>query len=103
MLTRISQFFLILWMVCSTPSLCAQGLYGEYFNHRNFGQEEPLTRLDSQVNFNWENGSPMEGIRNNQFSVRWRGWFVPRYSESYFISTRSDDGVRSFLRVRPED
>ena len=55
----------------------AQGLYGEYFNSRNFNDDAPLIRVDPQINFNWGNGAPFEGVRENRFSIRWRGWFVP--------------------------
>ena len=96
--SKLISFVLIgIFFSLSGSVVYAQGLYGEYFNAVNFGQEAPLVRIDSQVNFNWGNASPMEGIQENRFSVRWRGWFIPRYSETYWISTRSDDGVRVWV------
>lgn len=58
-----------------------EGLIGEYFN--NPSAEEPdLTRPDNAVQFDWGNGSPAEGIKQDGFKIRWSGRIqVPKSGE----------------------
>ncbi len=72
------------------------GLMAEYFNNQNL-TDRVLTRVDSNVNFNWATGSPNSQIGANTFSVRWTGEIESRYSETYTFNTRSDDGVRLYI------
>jgi hypothetical protein len=61
-----------------------------------------VQRIDSTINFEWI-GSPVagqQGIGGDVFSVRWTGKVVPRYSETYTFTTRSDDGVRFWIDGR---
>jgi hypothetical protein len=72
------------------------GLKGDYFAGTNF-ETLVLTRDDAGVNFDWSTGSPGPGIPTNQFSVRWTGQVIPRYSQTYTFYTVSDDGVRLWV------
>jgi len=72
------------------------GLSGSYYNGLNF-DTLVLSRVDSQVNFNWGTGSPSGGINNNNFTVRWLGKVEPRTSETYTFYSTSDDGVRLWV------
>ena len=66
---------------------------GEYFNNRNLSGTPNATRVDPVINFNWGDGSPMQGINNDNFSVRWtRDLFFP--AGTYRFDVFSDDGVR---------
>jgi beta-glucosidase len=51
------------------------GLKGEYFNNRDWEGKPVLTRVDPQVDFDWNAVSPAEGVPANAFSVRWSGSF----------------------------
>jgi hypothetical protein len=55
-----------------------------------------LLRNDSEINFDWGEGSPAQGIPSDGFSVRWMRSleFEPGV---YRFSARSDDGMRVFL------
>ena len=72
------------------------GLVGEYYNNADF-TSPVLTRTDTTVNFDWDNGSPDPSIGVDTFSVRWTGRIEPLYSETYTFQTTSDDGVRLFV------
>ena len=72
------------------------GLAGEYFNRTGL-TSRALMRTDAQVNFNWNGVAPDPAIYSNQFSVRWSGWLLPRYSETYTLTTATRDGVRLWL------
>ncbi len=49
------------------------GLKGEYFNNAGWQGQPVLTRVDKQVDFDWNAASPAEGIPAAAFSVRWSG------------------------------
>ncbi|MDR0541429.1 MAG: T9SS type A sorting domain-containing protein [Dysgonamonadaceae bacterium] len=59
-----------------------EGLTGTYFNGTDF-ETKIVSRIDTCINFNWGNGSPMEGMGADNFSVRWNGYVMPRYSGVY--------------------
>ncbi len=72
------------------------GLLGEYYDDINFS-DRFLFRTDSNVNFNWGNGSPASGMGVDNFSVRWTGQIEALYNETYTFQTTSDDGVRLWV------
>jgi hypothetical protein len=76
------------------------GLQGEYFNDIEF-KTPVFTRLDPTVDFDWGfESSPDPRIKREFYAVRWTGTLEPRFSESYLISTLSDDGVRVWIDGR---
>jgi hypothetical protein len=79
------------------PDTSVSGLKGEYFNNITLTAPSVLTRIDDTVNFDWGMGSPAAGINTDQFSVRWTGKIIPRYSETYTFTTTSDDGIRLWV------
>lgn len=72
------------------------GLKGEYFEDLSF-RARRLTRVDPQIDLNWESGSPGTGVPTNQFTVRWTGDVVPPTSETYTFYTRADDRARLWV------
>jgi beta-glucosidase len=52
------------------------GLTGEYFDNADWEGKAVLTRTDQSIDFDWEGVSPIQGLTNGQFSVRWRGTFT---------------------------
>jgi beta-glucosidase len=86
-----------------------QGLKGEYFKGRDFAGEPVLTRVDSQVSFRWDRGSPTDdlvargelssasGLGSDGFSVRWTGKLLPPASGRYELSVGANDGFRLYI------
>lgn len=72
------------------------GLAATYFDNNNF-TGPTVSRIDATVDFNWGQGSPDPAIGPDDFSVRWEGQVVPRYSQTYTFYTQSDDGVRLWV------
>jgi len=67
------------------------GLKGEYFKGR--GKDEPvLVRIDPKPDFQWGNGRPAPSVPED-FSARWTGAVVPRYSEEYRFNGWGDDSL----------
>ncbi|HTR98710.1 MAG TPA: glycoside hydrolase family 3 N-terminal domain-containing protein, partial [Bacteroidota bacterium] len=73
------------------------GLKGEYFNNMDLSGEPALVRIDRQVQFDWNSGSPDPKIRPEHFSVRWTGKLLSPVSRDVRLSVTSDDGARLFV------
>jgi hypothetical protein len=67
------------------------GLKGEYF--KGSSRDEPaLVRIDAKPDFQWGNGRPAPSVPED-FSARWTGAIVPRYSEEYTFNGWGDDSL----------
>ena len=64
------------------------GLKGEYFATPDLSGAPVLTRIDRNVNFNWDKVVPVKGLQRNNYSVRWSGVFVPPAAGDYRIGVR---------------
>lgn len=93
-MTKTICFFLLgLW--AGLADIQAQsGLLGEYYDGTNF-ETKKMTRHDNALNFYWNRGqSPGNGIRSDQFSVRWTGQIKAPKSGNYLFRAKVDDGLR---------
>ena len=64
------------------------GLKGEYFASPDLTGTPVLTRVDRNVNFNWDKVIPVKGLQRNNFSVRWSGIFTPPAPGDYRLGVR---------------
>jgi hypothetical protein len=83
----------------------AGGITGQYFANANLSGNPSFVRRDVRIDFGWQGTAPggstspeYEQVGANNFSVRWTGQVVPRFSETYTFHTVSDDGVRLWIR-----
>ncbi|TKJ35254.1 MAG: hypothetical protein CEE38_15610 [Planctomycetes bacterium B3_Pla] len=78
-----------------------EGLKGEYYHatiSAHEWQDLVLTRIDPDVNFDWGDQSPEQGIVNSDnFTVRWTGMIEAPNSETYTFHTEANDGVRLWI------
>ncbi len=77
------------------------GLKGEYFNNAEWKGEPVLTRIDKQVDFDWDAASPAAGISASAFSVRWSGSIAVPGPGDYIFEISPEncfpcDGVETF-------
>lgn len=80
-----------------TPSdSCGTGLTGEYFDGPEFSGAK-LVRDDPRINFDWRDGAPDATMGTDQFSVRWSGSLLPKFTEQYSFHASTDDGVRLWV------
>jgi beta-glucosidase len=64
-------------LLSSAPGGAApQGLKAEYFKGTGFAGNPVLTRIDSNIDFDWNSASPAAGIGEKTFSVRWSGFLA---------------------------
>jgi beta-glucosidase len=86
-----------------------RGLRGEYFRGKDLAGEPVLTRIDAQIGFRWDRGSPTDNLLargeagpgrdlpNDGFSIRWSGQLLPPVSGTYRIEAAGNDGFRLFV------
>ena len=87
------------------------GLDGEYFANTAFAGAPAFTRHDVRIAFDWQagvagRGLPVGGASApgmvdfplDDYSIRWSGQLVPRFSETYTFRITGKDGVRFKIR-----
>ncbi|MEO6173718.1 MAG: glycoside hydrolase family 3 N-terminal domain-containing protein [Flavobacterium circumlabens] len=79
-----------------TPDESQNGLKGEYFNNRNLEGSPALTRIDSQLEFDWP-WSPGDGVADDDFSIRWTGFIKSEKAFDGWLGLSSDDGIRMWI------
>lgn len=91
-----------------TDGAAAGGLKGEYFANTDFSGKPVLTRVDAEIQFDWDASAPAPGVPAQAFSVRWTGTLTPPGPGDYTFSVEKpgcypcDDkeSVRVFLDGR---
>ena len=85
----------------------ARGLKAEYFSNTNFAGEPVLTRIDPQIQFDWNAAAPARGVNMKGFSVRWTGTLTPPGPGGYTFSVPKPEwnpgGGKEIFRVYLDD
>ncbi len=82
--------------VPAAPTSVGSGLRGDYYDSPDW-HVYTLTRLDPKIEFNWGEGQPDPLLTHDTFSIIWRGFIRPPYSEKYHFWRSSDDGMKLTL------
>jgi hypothetical protein len=85
--------------VCwSAQSTCPDSQYtAQYFNNMSLSGSPAVTRCEGwPIDHDWSGGRPVDGIGDNNFSVRWTGRANIAEGTYRFIA-RSDDGIRVWV------
>jgi hypothetical protein len=82
-------------------ALVGDGLSASYYATVDLSGSPVATRVDSSVNFNWGFGLPNVPVTARPFSVRWMGYLMPQYSETYTFYVQSGDGMRLWVNGVP--
>ena len=72
------------------------GLRATYFDNQDF-TGSTVTRVDPQVDFDWQTSSPAPGIAANTYSATWTGEIQAQYDETYTFHTYSDNAARVWV------
>lgn len=88
----------------NTPLKSRNGLVGEYWNvAANYSGGAPtstpvVTRVDQNVNFDWDSGSPSSGvIGDDWYYARWSGYFIAPTTGSYQFGGHNDDTLDVYV------
>jgi beta-glucosidase len=86
-----------------------RGLRGEYFRNADLSGTPTLVRVDAQVGFGWDRGSPTDNLMargevagdqalpSDGFSIRWSGQLLPPVTGRYRLEAAANDGMRLYL------
>ncbi len=74
-----------------TASSMVDGLTGEYFANDTFTGRPLATRVDKQIDFNWNAAKPMEAVPAEQFAVRWTGTIAAPTAGEYTFTVKLGD------------
>ncbi|WP_434026689.1 glycoside hydrolase family 3 C-terminal domain-containing protein [[Pseudomonas] boreopolis] len=86
-----------------------RGLRGEYFRNRDLSGTPALVRVDPQIAFRWDRGSPTDtlmargeaseeqALPSDGFSIRWSGQLLPPVTGDYRLEAAANDGFRLYL------
>ena len=77
---------------------CGQ-IEGKYYNNTSLSGSPVVVRDDTNINFNWGEGSPHPSILPDNFSVRWTTT-LSLIAGDYTFHTCTDDGVRLYVDGR---
>jgi len=64
------------------------GLKGEYFANTELSGKPAATRLDHEIDFDWNSAAPVDGLSQERFSTRWTGVIAPPQKGKYNFSVR---------------
>jgi beta-glucosidase len=82
-----------LWQYSNNGEV-TQGLQAEYFTSNDLSGTPAVTRVDNQVDFDWDI-DPIPVSTNQQgFSARWTGQVSPQTNGDYVFKIRGDGGLR---------
>jgi beta-glucosidase len=68
-----------------SPGSSEEGLRGEYFASADMSGKPVLTRVDPQIDFDWNSASPALGIPAGSFGVRWSGTITAPAPGDYML------------------
>lgn len=78
------------------PDFDGFGLWATYYNGTAFNTQV-VERVDAVVEFTTSAGSPGIGVNVDNFSAKFEGYVVPKYSETYTFSLTHTHGAKLFV------
>lgn len=72
------------------------GLTATYFDNADLTGPS-VTRIDADVNFDWNTGAPDPRIGPDSFSAQWTGQVRAAYSERYTFTVQADNSARLWV------
>ena len=82
------------WEFVNANGQTVHGLQGQYFTTPDLTGTPLVTRVDDEVNFDWEQGQIPVSQNQATFSAKWTGQLVARISGNQVLKVRADGGVR---------
>jgi beta-glucosidase len=71
-----------------------QGLQAEYFTSNDLSGTAAVTRVDNQLDFDWDVDPIPVGTNQQSFSARWTGLVRPQITGDHVFKIRGDGGLR---------
>lgn len=85
-------------VVFSDDAATKKGVRAEYFANPNLEGTPVKVQTEQTVNYSWTaNGTGVEGMPKEKYSVRWTGVVVPDVTDEYEFIMGGDDGYRIII------
>jgi beta-glucosidase len=78
-----------------------QGLQASYYTSNDLSGTPAVTRVDNQVNFDWDIDAIPVSSNQGGFSAKWVGQIVPTMTGDYVFKVRGDGGLRVIINGNP--
>jgi beta-glucosidase len=85
------------WEFIEANGQAVQGLQGQYFTTPDLSGTPMVTRVDDEVNFDWEQGQIPVSQNQATFSAKWTGQLVAQISGDQVLKVCADGGVRLII------
>ena len=82
------------WQTIDASGEAERGLQGQYFTTPDLSGTPATTRVDNDINFDWEQDPIPVSSNQGNFSAKWTGQFVPQITGDQVIKVCADGGVR---------
>jgi beta-glucosidase len=82
------------WEFINANGQAVKGLQGQYFTTPDLSGTPLVTRVDDEVNFDWEQGQIPVSQNQANFSAKWTGQLIAQISGDQVLKVRADGGVR---------
>ncbi len=79
------------------PGKSEHGIDAEYFDNQDLKGRPKITKIDNEINFDWNGQPPVEGIPGEHFSARWTTRILADETGDYSLNVASDDGARLYV------
>jgi beta-glucosidase len=82
------------WQTIDALGEAERGLQGQYFTTPDLSGTPATTRVDNDINFDWEQDPIPVPSNQGNFSAKWTGQFVPQITGDQIVKVCADGGVR---------
>jgi beta-glucosidase len=82
------------WQFINANGQIIQGLQGQYFTTPDLSGTPAVTRIDNEIDFDWEQGQIPVSQNQTTFSAKWTGQIVAQVSGDQVFKVCADGGVR---------
>jgi beta-glucosidase len=82
------------WQFINANGQALQGLQGQYFTTPDLTGPPAVTRVDDEIDFDWEQGQIPVSQNQATFSAKWTGQIVAQISGDQVLKVCADGGVR---------
>lgn len=82
------------WQFIDANGQAQQGLQGQYFTTPDLSGSPAVTRIDNEIDLDWEQGQIPVTENQTTFSAKWTGQFTPKISGDQVFKVCADGGVR---------
>jgi beta-glucosidase len=74
-----------------------QGLQGQYYTSNDLSGTPEVTRVDNEINFDWDIDPIPVSTNQATFSAKWTGQMIAPMSADYVFKVRADGGLRLII------